>query len=66
MPYGAVSYHEDPTYPRASGYQNDEDFRMENRRQKKDGMEGGDEKRSREEQIMAKRGDKHVDQNGMR
>ena len=66
LPYGAVSYHEDTTYPRASGYQNDEDFRMEDRRQKKDGMEGGGEKRSREEQRMAKRGDKPVDKNGMR
>ena len=75
-PYGAVSYHEDTTYPRASGYKNKEEVRIvagkpifygEDRRQNEDGMDGGGEKRSKkEEQIMAKRGDKVVDNNGMR
>ena len=74
--YGAVSYHEDTTYPEASGYKNDEEVRIvagkpifygEDRRQNEDGMDGGGEKRSKkEEQIMAKRGDKVVDKNGMR
>ena len=70
--YGAVFYHEDT---RAAVHQNDKDigivagkpsFYGEDRREGEDVMEAGDEARTREEQRMAKRGEKVVDKNGMR
>ena len=70
--FGAVFYHEDT---RAAGRENDEEsgivegkptFSGEERRERGDIMKAGDEKRTKEVQRMAKRGEKVVDKNGMR
>ena len=71
--FGAVFYHEDT---RAAGREYDEDsgivggkptFSGEERAERGDIMKAaGDEKRTKELQRMAKRGEKVVDKNGMR